>query len=1327
MSYIKTSGAKMAHNIADMTLDQLVLHLIAGELLHIAGGEEFSLPLNDSRAILAFYNQDRKAYWNPDKDTSIQDGEVDRVLAALDTVPKAMAAPAKATAVSQKWQLVKIEAHRFRGLHRHCAEGGLDPKLFELELAAPATLFRGFNGAGKTSLVSAVCWCLTGLGHRSQGLPAPLHECVAVQVASDDEAEKNGFDIPTIVPIPTEQELVAVDGVPKVDTWVRLSFRSLIDGREIAVERHLQRDGKKAFKTAAIGLEKLGLSDLALQVGTLMPGIAAATRFDDKTTLSQAVSTLTGLRPLAHFGTRSGRLHDRLTDKYSKLAKQEKEASEKAAGAQKQTLDDLLKESQDLPNLDCVVLPDDSDPETWATGLEEAEKRLKAVEDNAAGEATLILGALPSLTSDLEIKRFGDALTAAQNCFSGAALRGLPSIQLVAKLGELKEADLDAGASVLECIEAEAKSLVERLADADRSDRLRLYGLVAKWHEAVHPGHAFSACPVCDRDLTQPGAIPRDALLDQSVADALEQARKADAALIKTASEWERDAMHALRGQLPLGLQPFVSDNVPDDLATVYLAALSKEVFEQPDFPAVLHKMAPSIVELCHLAWAKAPERAPLPSATIPSEIPDNEGLRSGIKKVRRAINLARYRAANGDFAKSAVTSVMRSEVQETGIQANRRSVAGQLSVLKTYLEAATVFAGVRRQLDQFKLTCGRWKSACDRIDKLDRAAKAVEPFKRFPALVHDQVAGLILSLDSQATAWSQRMYKAQFLQAPAYAGLDPGKSDGFTFLAAQGKHLVEAHHVMNASALRAYLSAFVLALWQQVWARSGGISTFLMDDPQDLLDPGNVANLAATVPHLIAAEMSPLIVSNDFGFIPAIEAFVSAHSTAARARRTEVWEFSAISTSKCTVSLAPVADEVRLRCEHWQKTDVNDVTLARAFVHPVRVRIEIKLWDLLASDPAVLKDPTLNDLLGKIANARNRGERPFNEDPFRKLIELPALKASAPFRDAINKAHHGKADQLTPIDADVVRGGYEDVFAAIDACWLAYARFMGRLPPEQAVAEATKAPAEPNVVPFSTKPISVVGRLAAHESGAPLTTIEDAKDKFEFASMGDVSLFTLRAPTLGLVAFPGQTLIVSLTAEVRNGDFAVVQTPGRTYARRIGIDKADPSRIALESMPSAHSRAPQTHFVQRSSATLNKIVGVLFDETVPAKSQDEAIPATTSAILSQVVAAAVVVGDSAFPVAPDRGHVLLGRAPDLSQLAGRILAVVTRRDVHSAEHFAYLKRLGKQMPGSSSVYYLENVGQTGEGEFVQFPGAGGSVAGISVVDDIWKVHGTIF
>ncbi|MGO8470006.1 hypothetical protein AB9F45_36730, partial [Rhizobium leguminosarum] len=85
---------------------------------------------------------------------------------------------------------------------------------------------------------------------------------------------KSTFELPPIVPIPTEKELLAVVGQPQFDTWVRLKFRSLVDGTEVEVERRLERDGKKAFKASAIGMDKLGLSELALQVGTLMPGIA---------------------------------------------------------------------------------------------------------------------------------------------------------------------------------------------------------------------------------------------------------------------------------------------------------------------------------------------------------------------------------------------------------------------------------------------------------------------------------------------------------------------------------------------------------------------------------------------------------------------------------------------------------------------------------------------------------------------------------------------------------------------------------------------------------------------------------------------------------------------------------------------------------------------------------------------------------------------------------------------------------------------------------------------------------------------------------------------
>src|SRR6185312_7006771 len=186
-------------------------------------------------------------------------------------------------------------------------------------------------------------------------------------------------------------------------------------------------------------------------------------------------------------------------------------------------------------------------------------------------------------------------------------------------------------------------------------------------------------------------------------------------------------------------------------------------------------------------------------------------------RNVLKAISLARYRRDHAEFARAAMRDVLEGEPSVLP-PINERSVAAQLALVERYLESARHFAGVRRQLAQIKETCEKWKKAGDRMAKLIRAAEAVRPFTAFPQLVHDQVESLISNLQSQAASWADRMYRAAFTQAPTYAGFDAGNADGLNILAAQGKHLVEAHHIMNASALRVYLSAFVLALWQQIW-----------------------------------------------------------------------------------------------------------------------------------------------------------------------------------------------------------------------------------------------------------------------------------------------------------------------------------------------------------------------------------------------------------------------------------------------------------------------------------------------------------------------------
>lgn len=78
-----------------------------------------------------------------------------------------------------------------------------------------------------------------------------MHIPINIQVAGDDDTGTNaGFELPAIVPIPTENGTTRGRWQTKADTWVRLKFRSLADGSEVEVERRLERDGKKNYEAS---------------------------------------------------------------------------------------------------------------------------------------------------------------------------------------------------------------------------------------------------------------------------------------------------------------------------------------------------------------------------------------------------------------------------------------------------------------------------------------------------------------------------------------------------------------------------------------------------------------------------------------------------------------------------------------------------------------------------------------------------------------------------------------------------------------------------------------------------------------------------------------------------------------------------------------------------------------------------------------------------------------------------------------------------------------------------------------------------------------------
>ena len=184
-------------------------------LFTAAKANPFRLDTGDKRKAFAFYSRNRDL-WRSSR--TVQAKEAESLLKALEeNLPPDSANPAvgppRGTTDKPIWNLERVEIHRFGGLHRHVGPKGEDPEHFVVDLDKEITLVSGFNGAGKTALLSAIIWCLTGKALRSQHMPQQVHEPMAVKWTDDGAQASEGEDIrpeiavPPVVPIPTAEDL----------------------------------------------------------------------------------------------------------------------------------------------------------------------------------------------------------------------------------------------------------------------------------------------------------------------------------------------------------------------------------------------------------------------------------------------------------------------------------------------------------------------------------------------------------------------------------------------------------------------------------------------------------------------------------------------------------------------------------------------------------------------------------------------------------------------------------------------------------------------------------------------------------------------------------------------------------------------------------------------------------------------------------------------------------------------------------------------------------------------------------------------------------------
>jgi hypothetical protein len=180
--------------------------------------------------------------------------------------------------------------------------------------ASPLTLFEGRNGSGKTSLLNAIIWALTGEVLRPQRDPETAEDFNCWVVAVDADGEPTTHKLSPLTPMPNVEQYRPERAWVPADTWVELTFADE-NGAELPVIRRSQgRSPQGTLVETPPDLSVLGVDPIAMRIGTIMPGLLPLIKVGSESELGRAVLQLTGLSALVDLAEHVRRARTRIRE-----------------------------------------------------------------------------------------------------------------------------------------------------------------------------------------------------------------------------------------------------------------------------------------------------------------------------------------------------------------------------------------------------------------------------------------------------------------------------------------------------------------------------------------------------------------------------------------------------------------------------------------------------------------------------------------------------------------------------------------------------------------------------------------------------------------------------------------------------------------------------------------------------------------------------------------------------------------------------------------------------------------------------------------------------
>ena len=1289
------------------TLDSLIADLVSGRPVETAPGEFFALPDERTRSALDWYRKKGAAAWTAN--VSAANGE-DLVNAVVLTPPELPALPARpANANSRRLKLEKLEAHRFAGLHKFGTPDAA-PANYIHEFTSPITLFEGRNGAGKTALLNAIIWALTGEMLRPQREPETAEDFECWTAASDETDERTAHKLSPLTPMPNVDEYRPSQSWVPADTWVELTF---VDetGAELPVIRRSQtRTQRGKLTEVPPDLTVLGLDPIAVRIGTIMPGLLPLIRVGSESELGRAVSQLTGLSALVDLAEHVRRAKTKIDKEFVKAKTADRDRADRDYGTAKDDLEQIVLANPSLIPAQAVPLP--SEDKEIEQALDAITKHFENAKAAAFESARDILGdrfdsANLELLNDLE-KNIGRALervSQPQTLISAARL---------GRLRKLTPEQLSAAEAKIQAILTEADALDALAKNPSEAARIRLYARVATWI-ADHPDPLRNddVCVVCGGTLHH----ALDPVTGRPVKMHVHEAAETAALLSQTLSRWAENAQGDLMRSLPEALRAETDADLPGHPCDLLRAAFVDELFAFAPFGGVLAELK---TQTAFAFDEVVKDRAALAEPANIS-LPESCGaLGEILKRLDCRVRFARWRQGNDTLARDIVAQVL-GRVPKEGEASEKITLTGKLLDLEATVKAAQPVSDALVQCGRLKERLKERRLAEQRLGQYATASKALANLADLGTLADEQVDQLRKTLRKEAADWRSRIYLGAFPDT-AHELIDTGmgRKGELNLVVQAGGVSAPAQHVTNASALRASLVAFFLAFWQYVLKERGGLTTLVLDDPQELLDDENRERLAAALVPLVAAGAQLIVTSYD----PRFCACVSRLRIPDGVRHLEVHPAT---RQQPVIRTTPSLPEIQHLKDRFD-ADQNSEEAARSFADGCRVFLEAKLGDI-CDDPAraawaiANPNPTLATFIERLRRlVRSERQGMFSAHVFRDFVDHPALVQGSPVIALMNKAHHGRRQEIRAADVVQCADDLSKLLELVEKMYEECYRWRRRDAPKD--QSTTEAP--PALVPMCHPVLNVVicPDLAAFTQYAPWGESQESLEHLDPHIFDGTVAYYLRRPNFGFAAPPGSLAIVEAVPGPAADRLLVIARHGNaTYARRL-VRGADASVIGLTAeVPDPRTKTPKTIMLPESEVSVHQVVGIIFDHSVMVEQgREEAVPVDVSDVLERVGIAFRVVDASAVPLALEGQVVLGGSHIELEQI-GRYQGALVALSLDDGS--SIFKRVGVALPREfGHLRQFESIGGLGSSEVLS---VGKPQDGFRIVTSVRAIVGVLY